>query len=253
MFDIQIRSHLINLLLSLLLILSLGCADKPTEPELTEEDVARIVAEELAKMEEAKEDVLSPQEIAEIALKSTVYLRVKTQKKTYYGSGFVVGEGLIATCEHVIEGMVSGTVESVLNETKYPITAVLAVSEKHDLAIIEVQGFTAPPLPLGDSDTVQIGDTVYVVGNPKKHAGTFSIGNISAIRPEGVYLELDKKHVEGKIFQITAPISQGSSGGPVLGNRGEVIGIAIAGFLGAQNLNYVIAETYLKDLLATLR
>ena len=94
----------------LLLVTILGCADKPTAPELTEEDVARIVAEELAKMEQAKEDVLSPQEIAEIALRSTVYLRVKTQKETYYGSGFVVGAELIATCEHVLEGMITGTV-----------------------------------------------------------------------------------------------------------------------------------------------
>ena len=108
----------LTVLFVLLFALSVGCADKPTEPELTEEDVARIVAEELAKMEDAKEDFLSPQEIAQIALKSTVYLRVKTQKKTYYGSGFVVGEGLIATCEHVIEGMVSGTVESVFDEKK---------------------------------------------------------------------------------------------------------------------------------------
>ena len=107
---------------------------------------------------------------------------------------------LIATCEHVLEGMVSGTVESVLNETKYPITAVVAVSEKHDLAIIEASGFTAPALTLGDSDAVQVGETIYVVGNPEKHEGTFSIGNISAIRPEGIYLELDKKHVGGQNF-----------------------------------------------------
>ena len=60
-------------LLALLLILSLGCADNPTEPELTEEDVARIVAEELAKRAEDAEEVpLTPQEIAQIALGATV-------------------------------------------------------------------------------------------------------------------------------------------------------------------------------------
>ena len=189
----------ISVLVALLLIVALhGCADNPTEPEpgLTEEDVARIVAEELAKMEQAKADALSPQEIAEIALRSTVYLSVNTQKKNYYGSGFVVREGLIATCEHVLEGMVTGTVESVLNETKYPITAVMAVSKKHDLAIVEVPGFPAPALTLGDSDTAQVGDTVYRNRQSRKNMkGTFSIGNISAMRPEGVYLELDKKHV----------------------------------------------------------
>ena len=121
----QPQNLTITLLLPLLLISFLACADKPTAPDtLTAEEIALLVetavAEELAKLEEAKADVLSPQEIAEIALKSTVYLRVKTQKKTYYGSGFVVGEGLIATCEHVLEGMVTGTAESVLDETKYP-------------------------------------------------------------------------------------------------------------------------------------
>ena len=178
----QPQNVTLTVLLTLFFALSLGCADKPTAPDtLTAEEIALLVetavADELAKMEEAKADFLSPQEIAEIALRSTVYLSVKTQKKSYYGSGFVVGDGLIATCDHVIEGMTSGTVESVLNDTKYPISAVLAVSEKHDLAIVEVQGFDAPPLPLGDSDTVRVGETVYVTGNPKKLKGTFRSGD----------------------------------------------------------------------------
>ena len=185
---IQLHNLTITLLLPLLLILSLGCADTPIAPDtLTEEEIAALVdarvAEEIAKMSAAEVDTLTPQEIAQIALKSTVYLRVKTQKKNYYGSGFVVGEGLIATCEHVIEGMTSGTVESVLNEKKYPITTVLAVSKKHDLAIVEVQGFIAPPLPLGDSDKVRVGDVVYVAGNPEKYEGhVFSGDFVSAIR-----------------------------------------------------------------------
>ena len=67
-----------NLTIAILLFLSLlSCADHPTEPELTEENVARIVAEALAKMIVA-EVALTPQEIAETALKSTVYLRIET-------------------------------------------------------------------------------------------------------------------------------------------------------------------------------
>ena len=238
----QPQNLTISVLLALLLILSLGCADKPTAPELTEEDVARIVAEELAKIT-AEETDLSPQEIAEIALKSTVYLRVKTQKKTYYGSGFVVREGLIATCEHVLEGMVTGTVESVLNETKYPITAVLAVSKKHDLAIVEVQGFTAPPLPLGDSDTVQVGDTVYVASNPKKLKGTFVQGIISAIRNES----------KGRVIQMTTPTAPGSSGGAVLNTDAAVMAIFSETEIGGEGLHFAIAINHLKALLATIR
>ena len=173
----------------------LGCADTPTQPALTEAEIEALiderVAEELAKM---NNNALSPQEIAERALRSTVYISVKTQKKSYYGSGFVVGEGLIATCEHVIKGMVSGTAESVLDEKEHLLTEILAVSERHDLAVVKVEGFDAPPLPLGNSDTVKIGETVFVVGNPKKLKGTFSEGIISGIRDER----------KGRMIQITA-------------------------------------------------
>ena len=241
----------ICVLLALLLILSLGCADTPTAPDtLTEEEIALLVetavADELAKITAEKTD-LSPQEIAQIALSSTVYLRVKTQKETYYGSGFVVGEGLIATCEHVLEGMVSGTAESVFDEKKYPVTAVLAVSEKHDLAIVQVEGFTAPPLPLGDSDTVTIGEAVYVTGNPKKWKGTFSVGFVNAIRPKG------NDFISGKILHVSAPVSPGSSGGPVMSKHGEVIAILGGQEFDTQNLNFAVSVNHLKALLKTIQ
>ena len=98
------------------------------------------------------------------------------------------------------------------------LTEILAVSEKHDLAIVGAQGFTAPALLLGNSDTVRIGDTVYVVGNPDGYVGTFSDGLVSAIRSDGAGWG------KGALIQITAPISIGSSGGPVLNSQGEVIG-----------------------------
>ena len=143
--------------------------------------------------------------------------------------------------------MVSGTVESVLNETKYPITAVLAVSKKHDLAIVQAKAFTAPPLPLGDSDTVQVGETVYVVGNPKKWKGTFSEGIIGGIRPDGSHF------VEGEVLQITAPTAPGSSGGPVLNKNGEVIAVHSETELGAENLNFAVSINHLKALLKTIQ
>ena len=241
----------LTILLPLLLISFLACADKPTVPDtLDEEEIAALVdarvAEEVAKISAAEVDTLTPQEIARIALRSTVYLRVKTQKATYYGSGFVVGEGLIATCEHVLEGMASATVESVLNETKYAVTAIVAVSEKRDLAIIEVKGFTAPALLLGDSDTVQVGETVYVAGNPKKWKGSFSIGFVNAIRPEG------NEFISGKILHISAPVSLGSSGGPVMDDHGEVVGILGGQEFDTQNLNFAVSVNHLKALLATI-
>ena len=93
----------------------------------------------------------------------------------------------------------SGTAESVLNEKKYPITEILSTSVTNDLAIIRVAGFTAPRLTLGDSNTIEVGDTIYVVGNPKKLKGTLSQGIVSSIRNEP----------KGRMIQTTAPTSIG--------------------------------------------
>ena len=236
-----------TLTLIIALLCLLGCGqDSPTEPQITEDDVARIVAEELAKMN--NDDALTPQEIASIALKSTVYLRVKTASGNFYGSGFVIGDKLIATCDHVLEGMTSATVESVFNDKQYAVTKILAVSKKHDLAIVLALSYSAPPLPLGDSNTVKIADNIFVTGNPLKYRGIVSDGIVSAIHPAGV-----NKLVDSKTLQITASVSTGSSGGPVLNTKGEVIGIILSGEHVGQNLNFAVPSNRLSALLSTLK
>ena len=117
------------------------------------------------------------------------------------------------------------------------------MDESHDLAILQVSVPDAQSLPLGDSDTVEIGDTVYAAGNPKGYfEGTFSSGIISGIRGDST----------NKRLQMTAPVSSGSSGGPVVNGRGQVIGVSFATFRGGQNLNFAIPSNYLKELLAQL-
>ena len=92
---------------------------------------------------------------------------------------------------------------------------------------------------LGNSDLTQVGETVYAVGNPRGLEGTFSDGIISSIR----LLDGDK------LIQITAPISRGSSGGPVLNQKGEAIGVSVLSVIDGQNLNFAIPSNYLKSLL----
>ena len=224
----------IAVLVALLLILLLGCAEDDEAPVETVLPTLEL-------------STLPPQDIAQIALKSTVLLRVNRNNEDTFGSGFFVGNNQIVTNYHVINGVTSATVESVFHDTKYPITTVLAIDEKHDLAIVASGGLTGPSLPLGDSRSVRIGDTVYVIGNPGGWKGTFSLGIISGIRPDGI------AWVDDEVFQMTAPTSHGSSGGPVLNDRGEVIGIVSSIEDTGQLLNFATPVNFLKSLLATIR
>ena len=94
----------------------------------------------------------------------------------------------------------------------------------------------APSLTLATTTDIKVGDEVYTVGNLKGLEGTFTKGIISGIR-----------QTEGLIL-IDAPISSGSSGGPVVNNQGEVIGIATATIAGGQNLNLATPIKYLVSL-----
>ena len=187
----------------------------------------------------------TPQEVAQIALGSTVLVTITDASgQSSFGSGFVVGTGQIATNRHVIKGIASGKVKMVGETVEHVIESVLIVDINHDLAVIQATGVTASSLTLGDSDTVEVGQSIYAAGNPRGLTGTFSQGIISGIRPEGNAL------VEDTIIQITAPVSPGSSGGPVLNSDGEVIGIIFSQFTNGQNLNFAIPVNFLKELIA---
>ncbi len=190
-------------------------------------------------------DILPPEAIAEKALAATVYLNTldSNDSPLSIGSGFFVREDLIATNFHVIEGAANSTAKLIDKYTTYEIEGITATDKDNDLALLKVRIDSITPLPIGDSDAVKIGETVYVAGNPEGLEGTFSDGLISGRR--------DRYTTER--FQMTAPISSGSSGGPVLNQRGEVIGVASASFKDGQNLNFAIPANFLISLLAGLQ
>ena len=185
--------------------------------------------------------------LAQKALNATVYLEVERGGgRRARGSGFFVRPGYVATNYHVIEGAETTIARLVGTETTYTMEKIVATDEKHDLAIIKVIGGTAAELTLGNSDEIRIGETVYAVGNPKGLQGTVSKGIVSSMRDFGQ---------NGIRIQIDAPISQGNSGGPVLNEKGEVIGVSVSGIQGidAQNLNFAVPSNYLKALLRRVR
>ena len=183
--------------------------------------------------------------LIEAATASTVLLVMNDSNNNpiSMGSGFFVQPNMIATNYHVIEGAARGTVKLVRRPTKYTIDSVLAIDKDNDLALLKVsEPSDIKPLTLiNDSETVRRGEGVFVVGNPEGLEGTLSVGIISNLHS----LEDNKR------LQMTAPISPGSSGGPVLNTKGKVIGVAVGSrqALGAQNLNFAIPSNYLKKLL----
>ncbi len=185
--------------------------------------------------------ITSSRDIARIAFKSVVLLDMNDAngQPLSIGSGFFISGGIIATNAHVIEGASSGTAKLVGNNQKLRIMGVVALSRRTDLALLKVDS-SAPSLNLGATDTSPaVGDKVYVVGNPLGLEGTFSEGIISGLRTIGA----------DSILQMTAPISPGSSGGPVMDASGTVIGVAVATFKDGQNLNLAVPVAYLSKLL----
>jgi hypothetical protein len=182
------------------------------------------------------------QEIAKKAFGSTVLLVMEDTngQPLSLGSGFFVRDGEVASNLHVIEGAARGYAKIVGQKAKYDIEGITAVDPERDLVVLKLSGVRASTLALGISDAVQVGETVFAVGNPQGLEGTFSQGIVSSIREVGT----------DKLLQITAPISPGSSGGPVLNGKGEVVGVSVATYRGGQNLNFAIPSSYLKTLLA---
>ena len=180
-------------------------------------------------------------QIAEKALAATVYLEMTDRdgQTLGFGSGFFVEHNQVATNFQLIEGAAKGTATQVAKTTKYTIERISATDEQNDLAILEIKGSEVEPLLLGDSDAVKTGEIVYLAGNPKGLEGAFSNDTISSVREE------DAK----KRFQMTTLISPGNSGGPVLNEKGEVIGVSFMVLEGGQNLNVVIPSNNLKELL----
>jgi S1-C subfamily serine protease len=189
----------------------------------------------------ASPTTLSPRDIALRSFASVVLVTIEDSRARpiAVGSGFVARKGVVATSLHVLRGGASGTVRLIGDHESAKIAGVLASDPTSDLALLSVPALEAAPLPLSETDATAIGDKVFVVGNPQDLEGTFSEGIVSGKRL------LDER----RLLQITAPISGGSSGGPVLDGQARVVGVATSSLRSGQNLNFAIPSDYVTALL----
>ncbi|MGQ0542543.1 MAG: trypsin-like peptidase domain-containing protein [Blastocatellia bacterium] len=158
------------------------------------------------------------------------------------GSGFFIAADRVITNRHVIER--SSRVEiHLVDGKKFPVKGVLAVDGEGDLALLQVD---VPlkyvrALPIIRS-VPQEGESIVVIGNPFGLEGSVSNGIVSAVREISGY---------GKIIQITAPISPGSSGSPVVNMYGQVIGVATLQAAEGQSLNFAVPAERILQLKVT--
>lgn len=189
-----------------------------------------------------KQRMLEPKEIFERSRSAIVRIEASSARGDAVGTGFVLtADGRIATNLHVVGGATSIEVV-LLDGTRLAVEQITAADLERDLAIVAVHPTRAlPTLALGDSDGVAAGDPVVAIGNPLGVLDyTVSDGLISSVRLVSESLTL---------LQISAPISQGSSGGPLLNRYGEVIGVATFISTEGQNLNFGIPSNYLRPLM----
>jgi hypothetical protein len=156
------------------------------------------------------------------------------------GSGFFVTEDIVATNFHVIKDTDEGVAKIIGQDKLYDVLGIVGVDEKNDLALLKIKGIKGKPLILNKDDSTAIGDEVFAVGNPKGLEGTFSQGIVSSIR----------KSEKINLLQITASISEGSSGGAVLNDKGEVVGVAVGAIESGQSLNFAIPVSLLRSLVS---
>ncbi len=156
----------------------------------------------------------------------------KDNKPLCQGSGFFVNnKGHIVTNHHVLEGAYRATVKTSSGK-EYPVEGIVAKDTEADIVKLVVNIADANITFLNLSVNVPSeGEDIVVIGNPLGLESTISSGIVSAVRDIPAF---------GKILQITAPISPGSSGSPVINSKGEVIGIATLVLKEGQNLNFAI-------------
>ncbi|HEY0483514.1 MAG TPA: trypsin-like peptidase domain-containing protein [Kofleriaceae bacterium] len=169
------------------------------------------------------------------------------------GTGFVIDKaGVIATNLHVVAGE-SAIKIKLFDGSQYDVAQIAGIDPGRDLALLRITPKKdLPTLKLGDSDAVSAGDQIVAIGNPLGFDNTVTNGLVSQVRPICGKADFAAQHCKQELtlLQISAPISPGSSGGPLFNQFGEVVGITTAIITAGQSINLAVPGNYLKPLVA---
>jgi|GEM_PF-1028518 len=179
---------------------------------------------------------LSSEEIYAKASDAVFKIDTKILSDADFGSGsgfFITSDGIAVTNMHVIALMSSASI-TMTDASTYPVEGILALHPEADIAIIKIKGSGFPYLEVGDPSMLRTAQRIYCLGSPYGFDNTISDGLVSNVKRE---------YEDYTYIQISAPIAPGSSGGALLNEYGQVVGITTSGFeQGQVNLAVPISE-----------
>jgi putative serine protease PepD len=173
-------------------------------------------------------------QVAKTALPTVVQVAVTSYQGKSVGSGVILtADGLILTNNHVISDAADGNgqITITFNDGKTTQASIVGSDSSSDLAVIKAQNVSnLPTASLGDSDKVQVGDTVIAIGSPDGLQSTVTSGIVSALNRQVTVSDSTSSYSGGnqvtyKAIQTDASLNPGNSGGPLLNAQGQVIGI----------------------------
>ena len=173
----------------------------------------------------------------------------QVQKAEWGGTGFAIADGYIATNHHVVGGAKRISVKGINGDMKKGYRGfVVATDIEHDLAIIKIvdknfDGFDKIPYYVGKS-LPDVGDEVFALGYPMAN----TMGKEVKVT-NGIISAASGYKGDQSMYQISAAVQPGNSGGPLFDNNGNVIGIVCAKHADAENANYAVKVSYLYSLI----
>jgi serine protease Do len=231
----------------------IGSLTQSSQQEVIYQSVVRTVSDETTD-----DTSLSVSDVADLVADSVVEITTESTVTSTWmqqyvtegaGSGVVLTEnGYILTNEHVIEDAQSITV-TLTDGTSYDATVIGEDSES-DIAILKIDATGLTPAVLGDSDTLEVGDTAIVIGNPLGElGGTVTSGIVSALDRE---ITIDDETMT--LLQIDAAVNPGNSGGGLFNDMGELVGIVNAKSEGdgVEGLGFAIPINDVKTVITDL-